>query len=383
MRSFTSAHLRELLEHAESPCISLYQPTHRHRPDNQQDPIRYRNMLKKAESVLLQGHRPEDIRDIMAPFQAVANDRRFWDHRTEGLAILASPQSFEVFDLQRPVREHLAVSDSFHIKPLLRIVQSADRYQILCLSRKEASLFEGNRDAMDSVEMVNVPATITEALGEELTEPHRTVASYGSGAGKGGKEMHHGHGGRKDELDIDMERFFRAVDRAILDSHSRPSGLPLILAALPEYHAHFRSISHNPQLLDVGLETNPGDLNTDEMREQAWRIMEPFYLRRLAGLVDRFEAARARSLGSDDLDKATAAAVEGRVETLLLEADRVIPGRIEEQAGRVHRDASPGPGANDILDDLAEAVLRRKGEVIIVPTQRMPSATGLAATFRF
>jgi hypothetical protein len=124
-------------------------------------------------------------------------------------------------------------------------------------------------------------------------------------------------------------------------------------------------------------------LTVEEMREQAWRVMEPYYLRRLAGLIDRFETARAREQGSDDLDKAAPAAVAGRVETLLLEADRVIPGRIDEATGRALPVPDAAPGANDILDDLAEAVLRRKGEVIIVPAERMPSATGLAAIFRF
>ena len=30
---------------AEPPCLSLYQPTHRHHPDNLQDPIRFRNRM--------------------------------------------------------------------------------------------------------------------------------------------------------------------------------------------------------------------------------------------------------------------------------------------------------------------------------------------------
>ena len=51
--------------------------------------------------------------------------------------------------------------------------------------------------------------------------------------------MHHGHGGKKDEAQIDAERFFRAIDRAVLKHHSQPSGLPLILAALPEHHHLF------------------------------------------------------------------------------------------------------------------------------------------------
>ena len=64
----------------------------------------------------------------------------------------------------------------------MRTVQSADRYQILGLNRQAIKLFEGNRDALDEVELAQgVPRTLTEALGEELTEPHHTVASYGGG----------------------------------------------------------------------------------------------------------------------------------------------------------------------------------------------------------
>lgn len=36
-----------------------------------------------------------------------------------------------------------------------------------------------------------------------------------------------------------------------------------------------------------------------------------------------------------------------------------------------------------MLDDLAEEVLRRGGEVVVAPHDAMPTATGLAATYRF
>ncbi len=38
-----------LFESVEPPCLSLYQPTHRTHPDKQQDPIRFRNLLKELE----------------------------------------------------------------------------------------------------------------------------------------------------------------------------------------------------------------------------------------------------------------------------------------------------------------------------------------------
>jgi hypothetical protein len=36
-----------------------------------------------------------------------------------------------------------------------------------------------------------------------------------------------------------------------------------------------------------------------------------------------------------------------------------------------------------MLDDLAELVLAKGGEVVVVPTERMPAESGLAAIFRF
>ena len=383
MRQLTPNHLEELLATSSFPCISLYQPTHRHLPDTQQDPIRYRNLLREMEDSLRQKLSAGETKKLMQRFKDLSDDRKFWNHRTDALAIIASADMFHIFELQRPVQELLVVADNFHIKPLLRILQSADRYQILCLNRQEIALYEGNRDAMDQVELDDVPATIAEALGDELTEPHQTVASYGSGAGKGGKEMRHGHGGKKDELDIDMERFFRAIDRAILENHSRPSGLPLMLAALPEYHAHFRRISHNPQLLAAGLETNPFVLSADSLRDQAWQKIEPFYLQRLTGLIDAFHAACAHGLGSDDPTQVAAAVGAGRVQTLLLEADRSIPGHFDAASNTLKTGSPTDAETDDILDDLAEAVLRKKGEVVIVPRDRMPTATGLAATYRF
>jgi hypothetical protein len=47
--------------------------------------------------------------------------------------------------------------------------------------------------------------------------------------------MHHGQGGKSDEADIDAEKFFRFVAKTINDNYSSTSGLPLILAALPEH----------------------------------------------------------------------------------------------------------------------------------------------------
>lgn len=81
---------------AEPPCLSLYQPTHRRHPENQQDSIRFRNLLKALEQSLRQKYATRDVRPLMEPFQTLAEDRGFWNHTLDGLAVLAAQGVFRV-----------------------------------------------------------------------------------------------------------------------------------------------------------------------------------------------------------------------------------------------------------------------------------------------
>ena len=380
MELLTRETVRSLIQAHEPPCISIYQPTHRHHPDNRQDPIRFRNLVRVVEESLLQKHR--GAQDLLQPVRALTADGTFWSRTLDGLVVLSAPGLFRVFHFQRPVKELAVVADSFHVKPLLRIVQSGDRYQVLGVTRRSAKVFEGNRDSLDELDAEDFPRDIESALGDQLTEPHLTVASYGTGTGGPGP-MVHGHGSRTDEIDKDTERYFRAVDKAMLAQFSAPSGLPLVLAALPEHQPVYRALSQNPALLDAGIEGNPEAMSAEQLRDAAWRAVEPQYLDRLARLSDTFTAGVAHRKATADLADAARAAIAGRVSHLLLEADRVRPGRIDAATGAISDAALDDPEVGDMLDDLAEAVLRTGGDVVIVPKQRMPSESGLAAILRY
>ena len=89
MRQFSTHQLLSLLDKHGPPCISLYQYTHRHHPDSLQDPIRYRNLLREMESSLLQKYDKKEVRPLLEKFQPLSHDGEFWNHRTDGLAMLA------------------------------------------------------------------------------------------------------------------------------------------------------------------------------------------------------------------------------------------------------------------------------------------------------
>ena len=371
-----------ILGKREAPCLSLYQPTHRQHPENLQDPIRFRNLIKQLAQSLQRKYPDRAIEPLLAPLHALADDTQFWNHTLDGLAVLAAPGFFRAYRLQRPVPELAVVADSFHAKPLLRIVQSADRYHVLGLNRHTVRLFEGNRDSLDEISLApEVPRTLDDALQRDI-ERERAIRTHGQI--EPGKMGRHGASDiKQDAVRADTERFFRAVDRSVLEYHSRPTGLPLLLAALPEHHHLFREVSRNPNLLPVSLDINPDDLTLDELCKRAWAKVQPYYLERLAGLVDRFHAAMPREHATDDLADAAHAVVAGRIATLLLDAERQVPGRMDAASGEITLGKLDEPDTDDLLDDLGERVLATGGEVVMVPTERMPTRSGLAAIYRF
>jgi hypothetical protein len=374
--------LAELASFQGWPCLSLYQPTHRRHPNNQQDPIRFRHLVKAIETSLLQQHAPDAVRALLEPFEALAHDHDFWNHTHDGLAVLGAPGLFRVFLLQNPVPELAVAADSFHTKPLRHWLQSVGRYQVLALSLHKVQLFEGDRNALDAVTLApGVPQTMTAALGDERTEPHSTVSSYG-GIGGDHMAMHHGQGGKKDEIDSDAQRFFRAVDRAVLEQHSSPSGLPLMLAALPEHHHLFRTVSHNPFLMANGLMVDPQSLTPDALRQRAWDVVAPQQRAQQAAWSDAYAAAVAKGLGSENLSQVAHAAVAGRVATLLIEAQRQVAGRIDRSTGRIDPSELGNPLVDDVLDDLGAMVEKMGGQVHVLAAEDMPCNTGVAASFR-
>jgi len=300
-----------------------------------------------------------------------------------------------VFELNRLIPERLTVPSSFHVKPLLRVAQSADRFHVLCLQREEVRLFEGNRDELTLIHPAGIPWTVNEALGGESSIQSKNQAPAPKNEEQKGKsgaatrqnprgaQAGPGHPAKGDDAKLDAERFFRVVDRAVWEHVSRHTLLPLVIAALPEHQAIFRAVTHNPRVVPQGIERNPASMSVEHLREAAWKCVEPDYLARLQKFVEDFNTAKARQQASGDLGAIAKAAHEGRVGVLLVEAERVVPGRLDPNTGEALQASENARDVDDLLDDVAEAVLRTKGTVVVVPRDRMPTRTGLAATNRF
>ena len=100
MDILTNNDFKSLIKEGGIYCISIYMPTYRTSPEAKQNPIRYKNLLKRMEKRLTGvGLRNREIAALSAPAEALVKDHLFWQYQSDGMAAFISPQRFSFYRL--------------------------------------------------------------------------------------------------------------------------------------------------------------------------------------------------------------------------------------------------------------------------------------------
>lgn len=135
MKLLSINELKTLVEKPDGYCVSLYMPTIKLGAETQQNPIRFKNLMREAEEQLIKsGLRAQDARDLLQPAQEIDN-YEFWQHQSDGLAIFISKNVFSYYCLPLNFAELVVVNDRFHLKPLLSLLTGDGQFYILALSQ--------------------------------------------------------------------------------------------------------------------------------------------------------------------------------------------------------------------------------------------------------
>lgn len=366
-----------MMEKGKRPVISIYVDTNIKKPDRLENPIRFKNLVKEAQASLKEKEF-KGFKDLFSLFKEMEDDALFWEGATESMAILGDEDECIVYKLPVNVKSLAIVSDSYYIKPILRSFQSYGHYHVLVLNRDNFGLYEADRYGIHAIPVDEKDATMEGVLGTEKTAPHLSVASIG-----GDQSMYHGHGGAKDERKVDQEKFFRHVDTFVLEQYSKKQKIPLILVSPDEHQGEFRKLSKNNYLIDEGIKIDGDSLDKKSLYVKVQDVMQERFKKELKDRMAAFSEAHAKDLGSDDVIQIGRAIVEGKVASLYLEENTVHPGRFDPQLGTVMQGEIADPRVGDVYDDMAEVVLSRGGEVLILSKDEMPTERDLAAVYRY
>ena len=368
----TIVDLQELLKPRQGSCVSIHVKTDRKKQSTPQNRIRFKNALKTVEQSL--GIHSDDDREaqlpLLEPLYEMEADEDFWQQQLEGLSVFRAANELHIYKLSQDVPDLAVVADSFHVKPLIRITGDIMRYEVLCVSMEQVAMFVGDRLGLTPMELhPDVPRNMAEALGEPShVAKLKTARQDPQGS---------------DQRDRQMTRYFRRLDQALSDHHPTTPSIPLILAALPEHHGFFHEASHNDRLIEGGIKRDPfKDMSPEELNKLAEEALSPFREKRLAELRERFTSGQAHNAGSDNLNEVARTAAFGNVAVLMIQKNHHVGGRIDPGTGEVTFQEIKDPATDDVIDDIAELVLKSSGEVLVLDEPQMPSDTGIAAIYR-
>jgi hypothetical protein len=385
--SLSRDQLVELLQHRQPMSLSILSPMDTAGADVRQNPIRFKDALYEGRQYLEKlGMDPMEIERRLKEPLGWVDQEPFWAHQGQGLAVYISSEDIRYFRLPLPVESLVHVGERFYTKPLMRLFNQEGVFYILALSQHESRLYEANRYDVRSLELVDAPQSI-----EELTrfvEEEKDLKFHTMQATPPGDTQmtmgFHGHGvGADEELrDQRIAEYCRMVDRSI-KRLLLPSEAPLVVAAAEPVRSIYRQNSQYPGLVRDGIQGNPEMLKPDELHELAWPIVEPIFERPLAEALDRFREALGNDMALTDPERVVLAAHDGRIETLIVHAQKHRWGSFDEQRREVQRVDPPMPGHEDLLDRAAAETYLHGGRVFVLEPDRMPDPSPTLAVLRY
>lgn len=372
----TPTDLQELLAMSGQPCVSIYINADT-MGNADQGRIRFKEAVKRAQRELGLDEEPGQHEELLRPLRNLIEDDAFWLSQVKRGAVAAflSPDNVRVRKLLDPMpRDVVVVADTFHVKPLIRLAQDVGRYQLLAVSTHRVTLYEGVRDRLEGVALhPDVPRDMAEALGEP-NHPTKTTNDFRNKADS-------------EERDRQIVRYFRRLDEALLQHHHirTDTDQPMILAALPHYHGYWKMATQNPNYAeDLGIRRDPfKEITLNELGRLAHENFRPLFDRKVADLRERFGNAKAHNHGSDRIEDVARQAVFGAVDTLLIREGYSVGGKVDPGTGQVTFQTIGAPDTDDVIDDIAEIVIRNDGKVLVLPADQMPTDTGIAAILRY
>ena len=377
--------LEALTLRREGPCVSIYMPTHRAGMDVEQDPIRLSNLGRDVERALIsQGMRSAEARQFLDPIRELERDSFFWRRQGDGLALFLSPEFFRSYRLPIRFEELQVVGDRFHVKPLFPVMSDDGRFLVLALSQDQVRLLECTRHGVREMELEGVPKNMDEALrfdDPEAQTRFHTITAAPNPTGRG-SPMYHGQVVGIDDTKLNLWRYMLRINDG-LHGYLQKENAPLVIAGVDYLLPIFKDANSYGHLFDAGITGNPERMSAQELRDEGWALVQPYFHRAQEEARGKFGELTGTGLTSDDIVEIVPAAYNGRVETLFVPRSGVKWGAFDPatNTATVHEEARQGD--DDLFDIAAVQTFLHRGMVYAVSAEEVPGRGEIAATLRY
>jgi hypothetical protein len=347
------------------PALSILVPTHRTSPDNQQDPIRVKNLVDEAKNRLLDEFNQREIAPLFEKLDELVNDIDYM-YALDGLAIFVSADFAEKYYIPFTLTPRVVVDETFATRDLVKAMNRTNRYWVVALSEQPTRLFEASRDSLTEVTDFGFPMELGRMGGERGAQSERmSQGAY--------RDEHH-------------RKFFRDVVDGVVEAR-KADALPVAVIGVDRYIAFFDELFPQNDAIIGTLNGNYDHATPHEIGQLIWpEVKEAFANKRHEVLDELGTAIGARRFVST-VGEVWEYAHDGRGDVLVVEDSFKYPARVSEDGRRISKVEQEEIEAPDVVDDavdeIIEAVMLQGGRVEFVDDGALEDHRGIALITRY
>lgn len=384
MPILTKNQFESLAKYENDPCISIFLPTVRIGKDvlEEKDRIQLKSQWKKVTERLKEnGVSQEKISSIGKPLEDLLNDRDFWRHQSDGLAIFLAEGFFEKFTLPVNFEAFTYISDHFYLKPLIPMFSGNTRFYVLALQLDRVQLYEGNLYSIGEVDVKDLtPERLEDRVGYDYEE--KTLQYKSQNAMTGDTTMH-GQGAAERDRKNEILRFFRAVDKG-LHEVLKDEKVPLVVACQDYFFPIYKEANTYKNLYEQSVPGNPSDYESMlALHAASLNVLQPHFNKEKENKMTQFrEMSPGRT--STAVSEIIPAIFEGKVDTLFLQNREDIWGKYNENMASVDVQDEPNSENMSLMNLAAIKVIEQGGKVYLIENEFMPEQNSkMNAVFRY
>lgn len=363
---------KKLANYKNETCVSIFIPTQRAGKEvlEEKNKKHLHSIWTQIQKQLKEDDIDEStINKMGKPIEDLLEDRDFWRHQSDGLAIFASSEFFENYTLPVNFEAYHYISEEFYVKPLVPAMTGDGKFNILAIQLEDVSFYEASKYSITPVEIDDLtPSRLEERVGFDYKEKALQFRSQGEG---GEKAQFHGHGGSERDVQVEIKQFFRAVDQG-LKNYLTKEKLPLVVYCQDYLFPIYKDANTYNQLIDEVIEGNPNDSDMLGIHQKALEIAEPYLNENRNEKMEKFRELSKTENTTSAVSDIIPAIFQGKVDTLFIENRAEVWGNYNEDNMKVEFADHQENGNISLLNLAARKTIEMGGKVYLIEHEFMP-----------
>lgn len=369
--------INKLVNRKGSDLVTITLPTHKTGEESKQDPIRLKNLLTEAVSILKEnGKKESDAEQYLKSAFDLLDKPMFWSHADKGLAIYITEGETDIFKLPYKVDSEVYVNDHHLITPLLPMLSMDGTFCVVAVSRQDAKLLKCTRDDVEDI----TPADVSVSVADYLEVDQEKQLQYHTGS-KSQEAMYFGHGASEEDKKVIVEQFLREFEKEVTKV-MRERNDPLVAMGLKDNLSLYKKVNNYGRLVDDAVEFNPDELSDQEIKDKGWNVIQKHFLKDMYNSLEKF-SEKTEGKVSNNLGDIVEATIQGRSHTIFISKDEKKWGVFDEAEQTVHYSSKPKNGDIELLNWLSITGRKTGSNVYMLEKEEMPMHSTVAAEFRF